>query len=74
MNIFKKMWTKLKNLFLKKEEIVMLNEGQDYSEPKRENFKDLLNVKIEKVLENRKKVETHICYGDGLGIKKKLEY
>lgn len=74
MNIFKRIWQKLKRIFSKKEEIVMLNEGKDYSNQEREKFKESLKIKFEKVLKNRKKVETHICYGDGLGIKKKLEY
>ena len=72
MNIFKIIWQRLKNIFTKKEEIVMLNEGKENLN--KECFKESLKVKFEKVLKNTKKVETHICYGDGLGIKKKLEY
>ena len=72
MNIFKRVWRKIKNIFAKKEEMVMLNEGEDNF--KKECFKEVLKVKFENVLKNTKKVETHICYGDGLGIKKKLEY
>ena len=49
----------------------MLNEGEDNL--KKECFKEVLKVKFENVLKNTKKVETHICYGDGLGIKRKLE-
>ena len=72
MNIFKRVWQKIKNIFAKKEEMVMLNEGEDNL--KKECFKEVLKVKFENVLKSTKKVETHICYGDGLGIKKKLEY
>ena len=72
MNIFKTIWKKFKNIFTKKEEGVMLNEGKENLN--KECFKESLKVKFEKVLKNTKKVETHICYGDGLGIKKKLEY
>ena len=72
MNIFKIIWQRLKNIFTKKEEIVMLNEGIENLN--KENFKESLKVTFEKALKNRKSVETHICYGDGLGIKKKLEY
>ena len=72
MNIFKILWQKLKNIFVKKEEGVMLNEGKNNLN--KESFKESLKVTFEKVLKNRKSVETHICYGDGLGIKKKLEY
>ena len=74
MNIFKMIWQKLKNIFTKKEEIVMLNEGKDYLHKEKESFKESLKVTFEKVLKNRKKVETPICNGDGLGIKSKLEY
>lgn len=74
MNIFKRIWQRLKNIFSKKEEIMMLEEGKDNSSKEREMFKESLKVKFEKVFQSRKKVETHICYGDGLGIKKKLEY
>lgn len=72
MNIFKTIWQKFKNIFTKKEEIAMLNEGADNFN--KESFKESLKVTFDKVLKNRKSVETHICHGDGLGIKKKLEY
>ena len=73
MNIFKKIWQKLKNIFAKKNKIVMLNEGEVDSNQEKENFKESLKVTIERVIKNRKNVETLICYGDGLGIKKKFE-
>ncbi len=70
MNIFKNIWQKLKNIFIKKDEVVMLNEGEVDSNQGEENFKESLKVTIERV---RKKVETPICYGDGLGIKRKMQ-
>ncbi|MBQ2835288.1 MAG: hypothetical protein IJE68_00395 [Clostridia bacterium] len=74
MSIFKKLWQKLKNIFIKKQEIVMLDISKcDLDEP-REGFKESLKVTFEKISQKRKKVESHICYGDGLGIKRKLEY
>ena len=73
MNILKKILEKLKNIFIKKEEISMLEEGKDYSNNEKKDFRESLKVKIEKISKNRKKVESHICYGDGLGIKKKIE-
>lgn len=74
MNILKKIWIKLKNIFTKKQEIAMLDEGKVNSEEQRESFKESLKVTIEKVYQKRKKVQSHICYGDGLGIKRKLQY
>jgi len=38
----------------------------------RKGFNKSLKVKFEKISTPKKKVESHICYGDGLGIKKKL--
>ena len=40
----------------------------------RKGFNKSLKVKFEKISTPKKKVESHICYGDGLGIKKKMEY
>lgn len=74
MNIFKKIFQKIKSIFTKKEEIVMLEEGKENLNDQRDKFKETLKVKIEKISKSRKKVESHICYGDGLGIKKKIEY
>lgn len=73
MNIFKKILEKLKNMFIKKEKIAMLEEGKNSLVEERNSFKESLKVKIEKIY-RKKKVETPICYGDGLGIKKKIEY
>lgn len=74
MNIFNIIWQKFKNIFTKKEKIEMLDVGKDTSDQERESFKKLLKVKFEKISTPKKKVESHICYGDGLGIKKKMEY
>jgi len=74
MNILKKVLEIFKNIFTKKEKIVMLNEGENNLTEKRKTFKEGLKIKIPSITENRRKVETHICYGDGLGIKKKIEY
>ena len=74
MNIFKKIIEKIKNIFIKKEEVVMLEEGKEYSNDEKNKFKESLKVNVEKVSKKRRKVETNICYGDGLGIKRKMEY
>lgn len=73
MSIFKKLWEKLKNIFIKKQEIAMLDVGKNDSSQQREGFKESLKITFENVCQKRKKVQSHICYGDGLGIKKKLE-
>jgi len=73
MGIFKKIFEKIKSLFTKKEEIAMLDIGKETSDEKQNKFKEEIKVKIEKVFQ-KKKVETQICYGDGLGISKKMEY
>ena len=73
MNIFKKLLEKLKNIFIKKEEVVMLEKGRDDSNEEKNKFKETLKVKIEKITRNKKEVETPICHGDGLGIKPKTE-
>ena len=69
MNIFRKIIEKFKKLFTHKEENVMLDIGKESTQKVKKEFKE--SVKVEKV---RKRVQSHICYGDGLGIKKKLEY
>lgn len=73
MSIFKKLWQKIKNIFIKKQEIVMLDIGESDSNKQMGEFKESLKITFEKVCQKRKKVQSHICYGDGLGIKKKLE-
>lgn len=73
MSIFKRLWQKLKKVFIKKQQIIMLDVGKCDSDEQRECFKESLKVTFEKVCQKRKKVQSHICYGDGLGIKKKLE-
>ena len=74
MSIFKRVFEILKNIFTKKEEIVMLDEGKDNLNEERNKFKETLKVKIENITKSGKVVETPICYGDGFGIKKKIEY
>ena len=68
MRIFKKLWKKLK-----KQKIVKLDICKDDSVQQMKSFKESLKTTNEKACEKRKKVQSHICYGDGLGIKKKLE-
>ena len=51
----------------------MLDVPKETSENRRNKFKEEIKVKIEKIYK-KKKVQTPICYGDGLGISDKLEY
>lgn len=72
MNIFKKLFLSIKNIFIKKNEIKKLPEPEnDINQDSRNKFIESLKVtSIEKT--NKKKVETLICNGDGLGIQKKI--
>lgn len=71
MNLIKKIYSLFKK-FLKKEDIKMLNQPivKDLNRDKNK-FIDSLKVNIVK---NKKKVETLTCFGDGLGIQKKITY
>ena len=53
----------VKKIFTKKEEIVMLEEGNNYFNEGKDNFKELLKVKIQNIAKTKNKVESHICYG-----------
>lgn len=72
MNIFKKLFLSIKNIFIKKNEIKKLPEPEnDINQDSRNNFIESLKVTPLKKI-NKKKVETLICNGDGLGIQKKI--
>ena len=53
MNLFKKIIEKLKNLFNKKQEIVMLEEGRVDLNNEKDKFRESLKVKIEKITKSR---------------------
>lgn len=74
MKILQKLIEKIKNLFNKKEEILMIDEPKVELNEKRERFKNSLKNYVEEIKQKRKEVETLVCYGDGLGIKKSLKY
>lgn len=74
MNILLKLIEKIRNIFSKKEEVLMLQEGNQELNNQGEKFRDSIKVYVEKINKKVKQVETHICYGDGLGIKNKIEY
>lgn len=72
MNIIRKMILFIKNIFVKQEEIKVLEEPkQIINQEKKMNFIESLKVTIiEK--KNKKRIETLTCEGDGLGIQKKI--
>ena len=55
---------------MKQEEIKTLEEPKNTINKEKNNF--IKSLKIEK--KSKKEVETLICYGDGLGIQKKISY
>lgn len=74
MKILEKIRVWLKELFHKKEKTKLLEEPkQILNKEKKVNFIENLKVNtIEK--RKKKKVETLVCTGDGLGIQNKMEY
>ena len=68
MKLIKKFLDFIKNIFKKEEQIKMIEAPQITSS--RNNFVNSIKVKLAK----KSKVETLICYGDGLGIKNKISY
>lgn len=70
MNIIRKMILFIKNIFIKQEEIKALEEPkQIVNQEKKTNFIESLKINT---TERKKKIETLICEGDGLGIQKKI--
>ncbi len=63
---------KILNIFRKKSNTAMLNQGIEQEDTKCK-FKDAIKVNL-KQINKKNKVETHVCSGDGLGIKSKIEY
>ena len=70
MNIIQKIISFIKKRFMKQEEIKTLEEPKKTINKEKNNF--IKSLKIEK--KSKKEVETLICYGDGLGIQKKISY
>lgn len=73
MNLIKKIFEFIKKIFYKKEEIKMIEAISLTSvrEKKKKFIKELKEDYIKRKLE-KKKIETLICVGDGLGIQKKV--
>ncbi len=74
MKILQKIVVWLKELFYKKERTKLLEESKQIpNQEQKVNFIENLKVNI---IEKRKKkkIETLVCEGDGLGIQKKVDY
>ncbi len=73
MNLIKKIFKFIKKIFYKKEEVKMIEAISLTSvrEKKKKFIKELKEDYIKRKLEKRK-IETLICVGDGLGIQKKI--
>jgi hypothetical protein len=68
MNFLNRVLTWVKKIFIKKEDIKMLESpSEEVANENRKTFLESLKIKVAK-----KKVETLICDGDGLGIQKTL--
>lgn len=74
MNIIKKMFLLIKNIFVKQEEIKALEEPKQIKkQEKKINFIESLKITITEK-KNKKRIETLTCEGDGLGIQKKISW
>ena len=72
MNFFKNIISRIKKIFNKHEDIKMLEEPKVINNSNaKDEFIKSLKVNINKVIK-KKKVETLICHGDGLGINNKI--
>ena len=72
MNIISRIIEWIKNVFNKKQGIKMLEEPKTFaSKGKRMDF--ITNLKVNSKVK-RKKVETLVCPGDGLGIQSEITY
>lgn len=74
MNFFRKIVNYIKNIFIKKEKVQVIEAPKQIQKSsERSDFINSLKVQIKEKKE-KKKVETLICEGDGLGIQKKISY
>ena len=79
MKLFKKIFAFFDRVFNKKEQVELLNSNVKESNNLEENnnkneFKDILKVKSTKTYIKKKKIETLVSVGDGLGIQNKISY
>ena len=74
MNIVKKLISFIKNKFTKHEKIKKLMEPRIIAnEDKKESFIESLKINATQKI-TKKRIETLICNGDGLGIQKNITY
>ena len=71
MNFFRNLFLTFKNIFRKHTEIKQLEAPKQFSTSiNRDSFIKDLKVNVKK----KKKIETLVCEGDGLGIQRKMTY
>ncbi len=69
MNIIKRIFLFFKNLLFKQEDIKMIEKPkEEYTELANNKDNFINSLKINEVKKKKKKVETLVCDGDGLGI------
>lgn len=72
MNVIRRIILFIKNVFSKQEEVKKLVEPQiDIEQNKKINFIESLKITTTET-KTKKRIETLICNGDGLGIQKKI--
>ena len=78
MKLFKKIFTFFDRIFNKKEQVKLLKDKKEETTNLEENnnkneFKNILKVK-NTTYTKKKKIETLVSVGDGLGIQNKISY
>ena len=78
MELFKKIFTFFDRIFNKKEQVKLLKDKKEETTNLEENnnkneFKNILKVK-NTTYTKKKKIETLVSVGDGLGIQNKISY
>ena len=73
MKFLKKILESIKKIFVRKEEVKALEMPKtiEYQDKREEEF--LRSIRVQPQVKT-KPIETLICYGDGLGIQKKITY
>ena len=71
MNALKRIFNYIKNIFIRPK-IKTIGTSKNFETIKKElSFRETLKVTIS---QEKKKIETLVCEGDGLGIQKKISY
>lgn len=68
MNIIKRIFLFFKNLLFKQEDIKMIEAKEEHTEVTNNKDNFINSLKINVIKKKKKKIETLVCDGDGLGI------